>query len=202
MNFLLDPNVAYLFLVIGFFLAILSLFSPGTGLIEIGALFALIVAGWAVYNIPINLWALAVLVLGVFPFLLAVRKSKRWYFLVVALAALVIGSIFLFREESGKLAVNPLLATLVSAFTTVFLWFATRKSLEAMNKRPAHNWKDLVGKIGVAKTRIDKEGTVYINGENWSAYSQSPIPKNTKVRIINRDGFILEVEPFDTPKSE
>jgi membrane-bound serine protease (ClpP class) len=71
-----------------------------------------------------------------------------------------------------------------------------------MNKRPAHNWKDLVGKIGVAKTRIDKEGTVYINGENWSAYSQSPIPKNTKVRIINRDGFILEVEPFDTPKSE
>ena len=47
MNFLLDPNVAYLILVIGVILGMLALFTPGTGLLEIGALFTIFLAGYA-----------------------------------------------------------------------------------------------------------------------------------------------------------
>ena len=67
MNLLLDPNVAYVILVVGFVLGVLALFTPGTGILEIGALFAIFLAGYAVYSLPINLWALILLVVGVIP---------------------------------------------------------------------------------------------------------------------------------------
>ena len=38
-DFLLDPNVAYIVLMAGALLALLALATPGTGLLEIGALF-------------------------------------------------------------------------------------------------------------------------------------------------------------------
>ncbi len=197
MAILLDPNVAYLVLVSGLLLAILALFAPGTGLLEVGALFAILFAGYSIYNLPINWWALVILLLGVFPFLIAVRRSHRVVYLVVSLIGLVVGSIFLFRSDTGP-AVNPILALVVSTFTVGFLWIAARKSLEAMEKRPSQDLSRLIGAIGETRTSIDKEGTVYVGGENWSAYSQVPIPPNASVRVLSRSGLTLEVEPVNS----
>lgn len=197
MNFLLDPNVAYLILVIGIFLAILALVSPGTGLLELGALFAIVLSGYAVYNLPVNWWALGVLVLGVFPFLLAVRKSGHWAYLLVSLVALAVGSIFLFRTDSGGPAVSPALATVTVIITTSLLWVLTRKGLEAIHLKPEHQ-KKLEGQVGEAKTDIFHEGAVYAGGESWSATSQKLIRAGTRVRVIHKDGFVLEVEEIES----
>lgn len=194
MQLLLDPNVAYIILVAGFLLAVLAVLAPGTGLLEVGALFAILLAGYAIYNIPINWWALALLIIGVFPFLIAVRRSGQVIFLVISLAALVIGSIFLFRPNNGQ-AVNPLIALFVSISTVGFVWVATRKSLEAMQLRPSQDLSRLIGAIGETRTPIAEEGTVYVGGENWSARSQVPIPPNARVRVLRRTGLILDVEP-------
>jgi len=79
-----------------------SLINPNVaGLLELGALFLLVLAGWQVYNLPFNLWALVILAVGVIPFIVAVRKSKKLVYLVVAIASVVIGSSFLFRVKPG-----------------------------------------------------------------------------------------------------
>lgn len=194
MNFLLDPNVAYVMLVGGFLLAILALFSPGTGLLELGALFMLALAGYGIVNLPINAWALVILVVGVLPFILALRRSRRWWWLIPALAALVVGSIFLFSTSNGSPAVNPWLAGLVSVLVVPFVWLIGRKSLEALSI-PAASLNTLVGMIGEARTEIFNEGSVYVNGEDWSARSKVRIPAGAKVRVLRRDGLVLEVEP-------
>ena len=59
MNFLLDPNIAYLFLLGGVFLAMLALATPGTGFFELAGIFSLVLAGYAVYNLSFTWWALA-----------------------------------------------------------------------------------------------------------------------------------------------
>jgi len=41
MDLLLDPNVAYMILVVGFVLGVLALFTPGTGFLEVGVLLAI-----------------------------------------------------------------------------------------------------------------------------------------------------------------
>jgi membrane-bound serine protease (ClpP class) len=198
MDILLDPNVAYLILVAGFLVAVLAIFSPGTGFLEVGAILALLLAGYAMYNLPINGWALVVLAVGVFPFLLAVRKSGRWIYLIASIIALVVGSVFLFRSDTGSPAIHPALATVVSIVTIGFLWLVARKSLEAIEQRPSHDLDSLIGMVGETRTRVYEEGTVYADGETWSARSRTPIPPNTRVRVTGRDGFVLEVEKAES----
>ena len=194
-DILLNPNVAYLLLVAGFTFATLSLLAPGTGLLEIGALFALLLAGWGIYNLPVNFWALGVLLLGVFPFLLAVRRSGRLTFLGISILALVVGSAFLFRGEGWRPAVDPVLALLVSVLVTGFFWVVVQKTLEAERARPTHDLDALVGSLGEAKTEVHMEGTVQVAGELWTARSAEPIPDGARIRVIGREGLILDVKP-------
>jgi len=191
---LLDPNIAYLFLVSGVLMAVMAVLSPGTGLFEIGALFAFAIAGWQVYNLPINWWALIVLLIGVFPFLVAVRRSGNYIYLGLSILALVIGSAFFFRGEGFLPAVNLWLALVVSLFSGLFMWVVTSKTLEAHLARPSHDLGVLVGAYGIARTNILEEGTVFVNMEDWSAQSESPIKEGQRVRVLSREGFVLQVE--------
>ncbi len=197
MDILLDPNVAYLLLVLGFILAILAILTPGTGLLEIGALFALLLAGWAVLNRPVNYWALGVLIVGVVPFFVAVRRSGQLVYLALSILALVVGSVYLFRGEGLRPAVHPALALIVSTLVVGLLWITTTKTLEALMSRPAHDLGSLVGEIGEAKTDIEEEGTVHVRGEDWTARSEKTSPAGASVRVVDRDGFILIVEPVE-----
>lgn len=199
MEFLLSPNVAYVVLVIGLAFSIMAIFTPGTGFFEIGAIFGLILAGYSIYNLPFNWWAVGILVLGVFPFLIAVQRSKKMIYLVISIVAMIVGSVFLFPGDKWwQPAVNPLLATMVSLILAGYFWIAVRKTLEATQRRPSHDLERLIGKIGEAKTDIYMEGTVQVESELWSAFSQQPIAKGSMVLIKNRDGFILEVETSHT----
>ena len=197
MEVLQNPNVVYLLLAGGLIFALLALVSPGTGFLEVGVLFILALAGWSViqYDLPINWWALFILLLGIVLFFMAIRKPKVWALLVVSILAIVIGSAFIFRSDVWYApAVNPLLATIVSTLSGLFFWVAARKVIEARNIRPRHDLEALVGAIGEAKTRIHAEGSVQVAGELWSARSENPIPNGARVRVLSREGFILTVE--------
>jgi membrane-bound serine protease (ClpP class) len=194
MDFLLDPNVAYLFLLAGVLLGLMAVITPGTGILEIGALFCLALAGYAIYNLSFNLWALIVLVLSIIPFVYAIQKPKRERFLALSILGLVIGSIFLFANDGWQPAVNPLVAALSSILYAGFLWIVIQKSMQAAHARPSHDLSILVGQIGEAKTRIHADGTVQVAGELWSARSEKNIPNGSLVRVVGREGFVLVVE--------
>jgi membrane-bound serine protease (ClpP class) len=194
MDLFLNPNFTYLILVIGFLIAILALVSPGTGVLEAVAIGLIIFAGWLISRLEFNWVALAVLLLGVFPFLWAVRKTQKWYFLVISLVALTLGSTFLFVDDNWRPIVNPALAIVVNLLVVGFFWVIVRKVLEALQHTPAHIFADLVGSIGETRTEVFHEGSVYAGGEMWTATSKSAIPAHTKVRILERRGFTLEVE--------
>jgi len=196
MNPLIDPNVAYVLLVIGLVLGVLALFSPGTGILEIGALFALVLAGFGIARLAVNTWALLLLILGVVPFVLALRRSRHWAFLLIACVALVVGSVFLFKTPEGRLAVNPWLASVTSGVAIGIFWLVGWKGMEAIRRQPELSLERLIGAIGEAQTHIHAEGTVYIAGEEWSARSETPIPAGSRVRVVGREGLILVVEPY------
>lgn len=198
MNFLLDPNVAYFLLSFGFLFAVLALFTPGTGILEIGAIFALLLAGYSMLTLPINIWALGILILGVFPFLIALKRSHQYWYLVLSIAALVIGTVFLFRTEEGTAAINPLLAVIVSSVVILVLWIIGRRGIEAISQQPVHDLDRLLGMTGLAGTDIHHEGSLLIGGEEWTAQSKTPIPAGTEVRVISRSGLVLQVEPVSS----
>jgi membrane-bound serine protease (ClpP class) len=201
MEILTNPNIVYLELVVGFLMAILALLTPGTGIIELGALFILILSGWGVFTNAelLNYWALVILVLGVLPFFWALRKSQKTVYLVIAMLAFVLGSAYLFRGETWRMpGINPILAPVVSVLVVGFLWILTQKVLEAERSRPSHDLQALIGETGEAKTDIREGGSVQVAGELWSARSNQPIPRGAEVRVVGREGFILLVEGTKT----
>src|SRR6185503_5146531 len=102
MDFLLDPNVAYLILLGGVLLAMLALAAPGTGLLEVGAFFCLVLAGYAIYNLSFNWWALLLLALSIVPFVYAIQKPKRELYLALSILLLIAGSIFMFPRTADQ----------------------------------------------------------------------------------------------------
>lgn len=196
MDFLLDPNVAYVLLVTGMLLVLMALLTPGTGLFEISALFALALAGYGAYNLGINAWALVPLALAIVPFLYAIRLKKwRTPLMIVTILLLMVGSILLFPGEDGSLiGVNPLLAGLVSIVASAILWIFVDRALAAMFSPAAHDLHHLIGLIGESRTEIKDDGSVQVNSELWSARSSTPIPAGSRVRVIGKEGLVLIVE--------
>ncbi len=194
MEFLLNPNTAYLILVVGTFLTLVAIITPGTGIFEIGALFFLALAAYSVYRLSFNWWAALVLVLSLVPFFIAVYRPGRILWLILAMAGMVIGSVFFFPAASGFISVNPFIALVTSALYVSFLWISIRKVMQVANTKPLHDLSALIGALGEAKTRVDGDGSVQVAGELWSARSQMSIPAGSAVRVVGREGFTLLVE--------
>jgi membrane-bound serine protease (ClpP class) len=201
MEVLMNPNIAYILLVAGSFLVLMAIIIPGTGMPEVGALFCIVLAAYAVYHLSFNWWALVLMVASMLPFSLSLRKPYSGFWLALAILGLTIGSVFFFPAEKGWISVNPLLAAVTSALYAAFVWMAARKVIQVVRTKPMHDLSSLIGQTGEAKTDVRAEGSVQVAGELWSAYSEKPIRAGSLVQVIGREGFILNVESIAGQKS-
>ena len=201
MDFLLNPNIAYLMLVAAMLFTLVAIMTPGTGIAEILALFSLLLAGYAVYHLSFNWWALVLLVLSAIPFLYSIRGPRRGLWLALSIVGLTLGSIFFFPAEEGLISVDLPLAIVTTLVYSAFLWFSARKVVEISAVRPVHELSGLIGQRGEAKTPIGEEGSVQVAGELWSARSAAPVPAGSTVKVVGRDGFVLIVEQDSQMKS-
>jgi membrane-bound serine protease (ClpP class) len=194
MDPLLNPNIAYLVLVAATFFVLLALMTPGTGVPELLAAFSAILAFYAIYHLSFNWLALAILLLSLVPFWLAVRGARAGIWLAIAIFGFALGSILFFPSETGLISVNPLLALVTTVIYAASLWICVRKIVEVAVSRPVHELASLVGKKGETKTLVQDGGSVQVAGELWSARSERPLKAGSPVRVIGREGFVLVVE--------
>lgn len=195
MTSIIDPNLAYVLLVIGFVLSVLAILTPGTGLVEIGGIFTLIIGGYGVISNPNNLWAF-IFVIPFLPLILIYRKQKKDFYLILAIIFLNIGAYAIFSNGNNGFAVSIPLALIVLLINAPILWFIVKRITEALERKPDFNPLNVIGKIGEARTNISPEGTAYIDGEEWSVRSAEKIYLGNQVKVIGKDGLVLIVEPF------
>lgn len=200
METLLNANIAYLLLILGFVLVFLALVTPGTHFMEAGALLLLFMAGYEVFFLGFNYLGLVILILSLVPFIYALRTPRRGWALALSIVMLIIGSLYLFPGKGLIPPVHPVLAIIVSLFTAGFLWIAVGKGLQATRARPLQDPERIVGQVGQARTEILDNGSVQIASELWSARSANTIHAGSKVRVVRREGFTLVVEPQDQSK--
>jgi len=189
------PSLVYLLLIAGVWLAAMAIVSPGTGLLEIGAVAILVMAGIGTLQVPVDLWALAVIGVGAALFVGALRWKRTALWLVLSALLMSTGSAFLLGLQAGKPAVHPLLAAAVSALTVGFFWISIRRGILAQRARPMHNPDDLLGQVGDVRSALEPVGSVYVGGELWSARSETPLAVGTTVRVRGREGLVLLVDP-------
>jgi membrane-bound serine protease (ClpP class) len=192
----LFPNLLYLALMAGLWFAALAIVSPGTGVLELLALIALAAAGLGTIVLPLNVWAVALLLAGVILFVMSLRQKRPELWLGASALVLSAGSVFLFRLEQGLMAVHPLLALVVSALTLGYFWFAIRKAVVAQQASPSIDPARVLNQIAEVRTELNPIGSIYALGELWTARADKPIKPGTKVRVTGREGLVLIVEPL------
>ena len=196
MNSIIDPNIAYVLLIIGFVLSVLALLTPGTGIVEIIGLFSIILAGYGIISTPTHYWAFIILIPFI-PLLFVYRKTKKNYFLILSIASLNLGSFLIFKSETGGFAISPILAIVVTLLNASVLWIVVKKIIEAVDRTPDFDPGNIIGKEGEARTNVFNGGTVYVAGEEWSARSEYKVEKGEKIKVVKKEGLTLWIEKTD-----
>jgi membrane-bound serine protease (ClpP class) len=190
-------NLLYLILVAGVWLTVLAVITPGTGVLEILVLAALVITGYGAFYTPFNAWAFLILGGGVLALVLSLRRKPFEIWLVLSALLFSAGSIFLYRLEDGRLGVHPLLAVVVSLMTVGYFWWAIRGVIEAQHQKPVQDPKAVIGQTAEVRTALDPIGSVYVAGELWTARSRELIKEGQKVKVVGVEGLTLEVSPLE-----
>ena len=192
------PNLFYILLIASVWSATFAIITPGTGVFELMALFALGGTGIGLFYVPYNLWALVPLILGISAFIFALWK-KEFANVSLGLSVILIslGSILLFGSESGRVALNPLLATVVTLFTLLLYWVGIRQIIAAHRLRTAYDPSLILEHVGEVRTALDPVGTVYVKGELWSAEADEKILEGEQIQVTGRKGLMLFVAQLE-----
>jgi len=200
MFILLDPNVGYLLLMAGVVLATLAVAAPGTGIPEVLALAFLGTAAYIAAKIGINWWALVILLAAIVPLVISIRKPKLGWLLILSLVGIVFGSAYLFPTLGLLPSVNLILVIVASVLVIGFIWFASRKVIQAAKVKPFHNPDKVIGMNGYTKTAVHDSGSVQVGSELYSARSEKEIPAGKWVVVTGRQGFTLLIEEDKKPR--
>src|SRR5581483_9156118 len=91
----------------------------------------------------------------------------------------------------------PMAWVIVTTLVTAgFFAFIVSKGIRAqfLPKRSGH--ETMIGRTVAAQSRIDAAGgRVFIEGEIWTAVSDSPVEAGQNVEVIALDGLTLKVKP-------
>ena len=131
-----------------------------------------------------------------------------WLIIVILLALIELATINLttiWFVASGIIALissifikNYIIQFGIFVILGIILLITTKPVLTKLLK--THNEKTnldrVIGMIGIVTQAItkDKTGEVKVDGKKWTAYADSSIKKNTKVKILEINGVKLKVE--------
>ena len=197
-----NPNVAYILLLLGIYGLMLELMAPG-GLVPgvLGGI-CLLLALFAFQALPISYAGLALIALGL-AFILAEAFVPSFGILGIGgVIAFVIGSIILFDTDTAAFRISLELIiglAIVSSLALLGLVLLLMRS----HRQPVTSGADrMIGRIGEALYDFHGRGQVRLDGEIWTAHSETPLRKNQPVRVLARDGLKLHVAPADAMPSD
>ena len=100
----------------------------------------------------------------------------------------------MFQIDPSWFQVDWWLIVVVAICIVVFIVFAINRGIRAHHRQVAAGREDLVGKIAEAKTTLEPRGIVSVQGERWTAVSESGLIKPEEEVIITKvDGLKLYV---------
>jgi membrane-bound serine protease (ClpP class) len=194
LNFISDPSVAYMLMLLGFYGIFFELTNPGSifpGVI--GAIF-LILAFYSFQTLPINYAGLLLIIFGIILFILEIKIISHGLLTIGGIISMIIGSLMLFESPAPFLRISIYIVLPAVIFTALFFTVTLRLAYKAYKSKPVTGSEGLVGEEGLARTDIAKDGgMVSVHGEIWSAYSDDSISKGEKIVVDSVSNLKIKV---------
>jgi len=189
-----DPNIAYILFLLGLAGLYFEFAHPGVILPGVVGGISLILAFFAMQTLPVNYAGVLLILFALMLFIAEVKVISHGILSMGGVVSLVMGSLLLFDSPDPALRVS--LKVMIPALVVIILFFAgvIRLVLKAQMRKRQMGREGMIGSLGEAVTDIHETGKVFVHSEYWSAWSDQPVEKGKKVRVVDVAALKLKVE--------
>lgn len=194
LGLLADPNLVYILFILGLYGLIYEFFQPGIGFgLAVGGT-CLLLALFGLQILPVNIVGIVLVLFGIALVVLDAFTPTNGILTAGGVIALLVGSLTLFDIADRRFGLSLTTVLSVVGVTAALSIFVLSKGLTIQRRRPVTGRTSLIGRIGTARVDLEPEGTVFLNGEYWTARAvDGPIPKGAQIRVERVDGRTLIV---------
>lgn len=194
LGWLVDPNIAILFLVSGALLIYLEFHIPGT--IVPGALGTLMVllAIFGLNLLPIRFTAVLLLIAAMVLLVLEAKFGGHGALAIAGIACLTFGTLTLVAAPVPQLGIRLPVAVAVSVGFGAVTVFLVRLAYRARRRKARIGAEAMIGSSAIAMEPLAPSGHVLVEGEIWNAVADHPAAKGAQLRVVGHDQMLLYVE--------
>ncbi|MDR7419806.1 MAG: nodulation protein NfeD [Armatimonadota bacterium] len=196
LSLLSDPNIGFILMNVGILGILVELYNPGAILPGVVGGIALILGLASFAILQVNVAGLLLIAFAVLLFIADVKVPGHGVLTVGGIIAFIFGAILLTERTAPVLQISLHLILAVAVLMGAFFLFAVSAGVRAQKAPVRSGGERLVGALGVARSAIDPEGMVYVQGEMWSAVTDAgPIAAGQPVRVVSLEGLRVRVRP-------
>lgn len=194
--FVSNPNIAYLLMMAGMLGLYIEMNNPGLVLPGVVGAICLLLALLAAQVLPISSTGALLLAVGM-AFLVAEMFLPSFGALGLGgIAALALGSLFLYTPESALMVDRRLVAGVVATMGA-FVALVLGVLVSDRRRRPHTGSEGMIGEVGVAIDGLQPRGIIKLHGEIWNAVSSVHVAAGGRVRVVRVRGLEAEVVPLE-----
>jgi membrane-bound serine protease (ClpP class) len=195
LDFIVDPNIAFVLLAIGALALYAELNHPGAVVPGMVGVIFIVLAAFAFNLLPVR-YAAVFMILGAFVlFALEAKFATHGVLAIGGITLMVLGALLLVDAPIPEMRVHLLTALAVSIPLGVITVFLMGIALKARRNKVVTGAQGLVGEMGQAQTALAPRGKVFVHGELWDAVASSNVSAGQSVIVRRVDGLQLQVEP-------
>jgi len=194
LDFLLNPNIAFIVLAIGALAMYAEFNHPGAVLPGVVGIVFILLALFALNLLPTRYAAFTLIMAAFVMFALEAKFATHGVLGIAGIALMTIGGLLLVDGPIPEMRVKLWTALSVSVPLGAITVFLMSIALRARRNKVVTGKQGMIGSLGEARTDIDPEGKVFVQGELWNAHAPSRVRMGEQVVVRKVEGLELEVE--------
>jgi membrane-bound serine protease (ClpP class) len=194
LDFLLDPNIAFLVLAVGALALYTEFNHPGAIVPGVVGVVFILLALFALNLLPTRYAAFTLIIAAFVMFVLEAKFATHGILGLAGIALLTLGGLLLVDGPIPQMRVQLWTAVGVSIPLGIITVFLMGIALRARRNKVVTGEQGLIGAVGEARTDIDPEGKVFVLGELWNAHARARVGMGDPIVVRRVEGLELEVE--------
>jgi membrane-bound serine protease (ClpP class) len=195
LGFMMDPNIAFLILIIGAAAIYAEFNHPGAVIPGVVGIIFVVLAVFALNLLPLRFAGVALILTAFILFALEAKFATHGVLGVGGIAVMILGALLLVDGPIPQMRIRVLTAFAVSIPFGLLTLFLVDIAVRARRGKVVTGKRGLIGEVGVAQTQLRPAGKVFVHGEIWNASSSSHVEPGQSVKVTAVRDLVLTVEP-------
>jgi membrane-bound serine protease (ClpP class) len=191
-----SPEVLFILMLMVIYGIMGELSSPGAILPGVVGAIALVLVLYLSARLPVNIAGLAFIGLAIALFIVDIYAPTHGVLTTGGVVSFFFGALMLFDRADPAFRLSLSLIIPATVVTALFFIFIVGAGLRAQRLPVRVGKETMLGRVVPALNAIDaRSGRVFVEGEYWSAVSDTPVAKGQPVEILSLTGLTLKVKP-------